>query len=336
MNYSFRYKALHTHTLIALLLSGSAFAPIQDAIANARTSNPRLFTPRTGGDRASFRTPEFYANWGLNLHKFDAAYAAGATGQRVKVGQLDSPLYVAHPELAGINFSPVGSFPLATKPKFDAGTGKPAYHGMHVAGIIAARKDGKGMHGGAFGATDFVAGDFTQLYDAYLQAGESLSKLGQTIVDSGADFINHSYGYNFGNYAFPVTLPDGKTGAHGPDIRHMQQYRNNAHIEFSSANGVVNVSSAGNDRYYAAFTAAFNKYDARPRLFRGIGNATGINSIPYLNYRAKDLTDADWSRIEKGIVSAVILNGTNDINSYSNICGISKYWCIGAAGGMLA
>src|SRR5690606_13239591 len=114
MNYSFRYKALHTHTLIALLLSGSAFAPIQDAIANARTSNPRLFTPRTGGDRASFRTPEFYANWGLNLHKFDAAYAAGATGQRVKVGQLDSPLYIAHPELAGINFSTVGSYPLAT------------------------------------------------------------------------------------------------------------------------------------------------------------------------------------------------------------------------------
>lgn len=336
MTFSFRYKALHAHTLVALLCGGSAFALTQEATANEPNSPPQIFTPKAGGNRADFRTSEFFANWGLNLHQFDAAYAAGATGQNVKVGQLDNPLYVAHPELAGINFSPVGSFPLATKPKFDAGTGKPAYHGMHVAGIIAARKDGKGMHGGAFGATDFVAGDFTQLYDAYLQAGESLFKLGQTIVDSGADFINHSYGYNFGNYAFPVTLPDGKTGAHGPDIRHMQQYRNNGHIEFSSANGVVNVSSAGNDRYYAAFKAAFNKYDARPRLFRGIGNATGINSIPYLNYRAKDLTDADWSRIEKGIVSAVILNGTNDINSYSNICGISKYWCIGAAGGMLA
>src|SRR5690606_41256945 len=34
--------------------------------------------------------------------------------------------------------------------------------------------------------------------------------------------------------------------------------------------------------------------------------------------------------------SSDLLNGTNDINSYSNICGISKYWCIGAAGGMLA
>lgn len=336
MQFLCRYKALHIHTLIALLFGSSAFSLAHDAMADERTSRPLIYTPKASGDRASFRTSEFYANWGLHLHRFDAAYAAGATGQNVKVGQLDNPLYVEHPELAGINFNTVGSYPLATTPAFDAGTGKPAYHGMHVAGIIAARKDGKGMHGGAFGATNFVTGNFRQTFQAQQQAGGTLSKLGKTIVDAGADFINHSYGYNFGIYAIPVALPDGQFGSHGPDIRHMQRYRDRQHIELSSANGVVNVSSAGNDRYYAAYNAAFNKYDARPRLFRGIGNASGINSIPYTNHREKNLTDADWSRIEKGIVSAVILNGTKDINSYSNICGISKYWCIGAAGGMLA
>ncbi|HLU02513.1 MAG TPA: hypothetical protein VKZ94_07105, partial [Advenella sp.] len=60
MKFLFRYKALHAHTLIALLLGGSASAPIHDAIATERTSNPRLFAPNAGGDRASFRTPEFY------------------------------------------------------------------------------------------------------------------------------------------------------------------------------------------------------------------------------------------------------------------------------------
>ena len=336
MTFSFRYKALHAHTLVALLCGGSACALAQKATASEPNSRTQIFTSKVHSHRSEFRTPEFFANWGLNLHQFDAAYAAGATGQNVKVGQLDNPLYVAHPELAGINFSPVGNFPLATKPKFRADTGQPAYHGMHVAGIIVARKDGKGMHGGAYGVTEFATGDFKQRQEASQRTGKSLSRLGQTIVDSGADFINHSYGKNFENYAFTVTLPDGKTGAHGPDIRHMKPYRNITHITLSSANGVVNVSSAGNDRYYAAFNSASNKYDARPRLFRGIGQAAGINSIPYLNFRAQNLSNADWSKIEKGIASAVILNGTNDINSYSNICGISKYWCIGAAGGMLA
>ncbi|MFT7755626.1 UNVERIFIED_CONTAM: S8 family serine peptidase, partial [Salmonella enterica subsp. enterica serovar Enteritidis] len=71
------------------------------------------------------------------------AYAMGVDGSGVKVGVIDSGLARDHPEFAG---------------RYDEGItvqpDKPWYidsnavtHGSAVAGVIAANRDGKGMHG---------------------------------------------------------------------------------------------------------------------------------------------------------------------------------------------
>ncbi|WP_297199767.1 hypothetical protein, partial [uncultured Pluralibacter sp.] len=56
--------------------------------------------PGRSGDAASWRTPDFNANWGLNAIHADAAYAAGYTGQGQQVGIFDTPVN-HHPEFAG-------------------------------------------------------------------------------------------------------------------------------------------------------------------------------------------------------------------------------------------
>ena len=51
-------------------------------------------------DPASWRTPEYRADWGLEAMHAADAYAAGYTGLGVTVGVVDSGLFSAHPEFA--------------------------------------------------------------------------------------------------------------------------------------------------------------------------------------------------------------------------------------------
>ena len=94
----------------------------------------------------SFETEEYWASEALDIINASQAYALGYTGLGQTVGVLDSPVRVTHPELAG---------------KADtidvAADWTSIRHGSHVTGIIAARRDGIGMHGVAFDA-DIWAG----------------------------------------------------------------------------------------------------------------------------------------------------------------------------------
>ena len=82
----------------------------------------------------------------MDIINASQAYAQGYTGLGQTVGVLDSPVRVDHPELAG---------------KADmidvAADWEEITHGTHVTGIIAAKRDGIGMHGVAFDA-DIWAG----------------------------------------------------------------------------------------------------------------------------------------------------------------------------------
>ena len=94
----------------------------------------------------SFETEEYKASGALDIINAAQAYALGYTGLGQTVGVLDSPVRVDHPELAG---------------KADtidvAADWEEITHGSHVTGIIAAKRDGIGMHGVAFDA-DIWAG----------------------------------------------------------------------------------------------------------------------------------------------------------------------------------
>ena len=109
--------------------------------ANAKTASPE-----------SFKNPEYFNSTGLDLIRAADAYALGYTGAGITLGITDSPLRTDHPELT--NQIDSVAMPI------DDYTGQPYVpdwkteynHGTHVAGIMAAKRNGIGMHGVAFDA----------------------------------------------------------------------------------------------------------------------------------------------------------------------------------------
>lgn len=99
---------------------------------------------------ADFQTKEYFASNGLDLINAASAYAQGFTGKGVLIGLLDTPMREDHPELSG-KFEVVGALDKDgnSVPNPTVWTQEES-HGTHVASIIAAKKDGVGMHGVAF------------------------------------------------------------------------------------------------------------------------------------------------------------------------------------------
>ena len=50
------------------------------------------------GDKSSWETPEYQADWGLEAMKSSSAYSLGFFGQGLTVGVMDSGALLAHPE----------------------------------------------------------------------------------------------------------------------------------------------------------------------------------------------------------------------------------------------
>ncbi|TRO86999.1 S8 family serine peptidase, partial [Glycocaulis profundi] len=81
------------------------------------------------------------------------AYAAGATGQGVTVAVIDSGLDTAHPEFSGRVSSASRDITSNIGASGNRGVADVDGHGTAVAGIVAAAKDGRAMHGVAFEST---------------------------------------------------------------------------------------------------------------------------------------------------------------------------------------
>lgn len=95
----------------------------------------------------TFETPEYFAQKGLAIVKASTLYARGATGQGVKVALVDSGLNSELSEFQGRLADPGYDF-VRRQP----GTLDVKGHGTQMAGILAANKDNRGMHGIAFNA----------------------------------------------------------------------------------------------------------------------------------------------------------------------------------------
>ena len=111
-------------------------------------------------DASAFETPEYFAGRGLNAINASAAYAKGYTGQGVTVGISDEPISFASPEFStkrNSSYAP-GFYPTFEDEDGTVYTVKdPDYwsifaHATFLAGIVAASRNGLGMHGVAFDA----------------------------------------------------------------------------------------------------------------------------------------------------------------------------------------
>ena len=144
---------------------------------------------QTGGlltDPNSWRTPEYNAQWGLAYINAAQAYARGVDGTGVLVGVVDSGIFTGHSEFAGRN---VGGYDYITNTSLVT---DPHGHGTGVASVIAANRDGTGMHGVAPGATILSARVFDQ--DGMEASPSTFVAALDGLVVRGVRIINNSWG----------------------------------------------------------------------------------------------------------------------------------------------
>ncbi|MDQ3205528.1 MAG: S8 family serine peptidase [Pseudomonadota bacterium] len=178
-------------------------------------------------------------------------------------------------------------------------------HGTHVAGTMAANRDGNGSHGVAFGADLTSARLFSNSYlDLYalLGAGGDSFSIGPdtSAIDSmydqmaaqGVRAINHSWG-----------LSSEPTTAAGMDALY-------------NAPGV------------ADYLATFTDPSLRDHVIQvwAAGNASGDIAGLYASLPR-------WTpEVEKYWLSVVNINQGGGIDRSSSICGLSANWCLAAPG----
>ena len=128
------------HTLLALAVA----ATLSPAAWAQSMGTPTATNPNA----SSYLTAE-YNNRANNLINANAAYARGWTGRGSTVLIMDTGVNTAHPDLAGkikyaIDFTGTG---LADR----------VGHGTHLAGVVAAARNGSGTHGVAYDANLAIA-----------------------------------------------------------------------------------------------------------------------------------------------------------------------------------
>ena len=190
-----------------------------------------------------FRTPEYHAMGGLDMIHAADAYALGYTGKGLFLGIFDTPVNFMHREFTDKTGS--GFLWHGDASAIDWATDT---HGSHVAGIMAAARNGLGMHGLAFDADILSANLFAEsLWIPSDTVFESLQRLG---ADPRVRVINHSW------VALQDTLDviewddlmmqnlPQASGGRGEIIRILRQQM--------LQQDVVQVFSAGNQGYSAA------------------------------------------------------------------------------------
>lgn len=248
-------------------------------------------------DAASWRTPEYQEDWGLDRMQANQAYAAGMTGQGVKIGAMDSGFDPNHPEAARFrpvvaNGIDVGGTPFSVSGVLNSSNDS---HGTHVTGTMGAARDGVGMHGVAFNAQVYVAN--TNQNDSFLFGPgpdpRYFKAAYDALADAGVRAINNSWGSQ------PKDV-DYKT-LESLHAAYAQHWNRNTWIDAAadvSRRGVINVFSAGNSGY---------------------ANASVRSALPYFE---PDL-EGHWLA-----VSGLDKNNQQKYNQ----CGIAKYWCISTPG----
>ena len=170
--------------------------------------------------------------WNIKSVEAPAAWAAGYTGQGVRVAVLDGGIHSSHQDLdANINVARSASFVPGFAFNQDTGT---FWHGTHVAGIVAAEDNALGTIGVAPQATIIGVkvlhsgtGSFGAIIAGILYASTPIAEGG-----AGADIINMSLG---------ATFPKGG----GPGTGQLISALNKA-VNYAGSNGVLVISAAGN------------------------------------------------------------------------------------------
>ncbi len=298
------------------------------------TSNPEFQYKSVNPRQAPLQ-----GDWGLAAMNAQYAYVLGLSGAGVKLGSVDSGLLLTHEEFAnrgnvtaitisgtylndgsqndgggltwkaGNSFSTPGSWngvaDLANH------IGKNDNHGSHVSGTIAAAKNGldangAGMMGVAFGSQYYITnsnGTDSSIYGSNMDYNYFKEAYGQ-LAAAGVRAINSSWGSpdradNVNTVAGMAAAYASLESMNAAGVSTKKSWLDAA-ADVSLQTGVIQVFAAGNV---------------------GSSNPNIRASAPYFR-----------PEIEQYWVAAAALNQDLTLASFSNKCGVAKYWCISAPG----
>ena len=182
-----------------------------------------------------FKTQEFKNSTGLDAIGADKAYALGYSGKGITVGMVDTPVYSKHSELSGDK--KIQKYGYGSDDLFSIFNDRD--HGTHVAGIIAANKDEKGMHGIAYdanlislGAESSLFGEKKGFFYAYVSNAQNAKNI---------KIINNSWGSSTDH--FDLSKDDKKENFE-KEFNESAYYKNLA--EITRKYDQINVYTSGN------------------------------------------------------------------------------------------
>lgn len=284
-----------------------------------------------------FETDE-YSRAKLNLVNASSMYVEGYTGkytsgdfngESVKVAVIDSGTDIDHVSLVGnisseltdTNLTDGGDDPSPTDPM--------NFHGTHVAGIIAATKDGVDMHGIAYEA-EIIPYKVATADEEYISTTAATTALND-IVTKNANFaingkskivaINNSYGSptldDDGDQLDDISGDKVFFDASDIDSIGLTDLINGGAISEDYVNAIKNVLESGTIMVWAAG----NDYDA------DVGKIA--NEVTLDAGVVRGFTDpGNEDLVEFAVVAIAANSDGTDIADYSNRCGVMKDYCL--------
>ncbi len=317
-----------------------------------------LFTLGSAGNAqpntSSFKTPEYYKNWGLQYTNAAEAYALGFTGKGIKIAIADTQLQWSHPQLKQRIYWPHPRYQFPV-PGFSK-EGQFPDHGTHVAGIAAAERDGIEMMGVAFDASiaAIAAIKGNEPNNAYPPLDPDWA---QAVINSGASVVNASFG--------PQLAPDPFDNPGAPQVyfqfftegmllRDEQDVRKLAEADVvlivANGNGYDFQPNASKEPYGMPtlplitpkktkegypFTDPTAPTNALYRIFNDLADSQDVNTwlgnqLPKSTAELYDFSDLAGTLIG---VTALQRDGEDwALTEFTNRCGLAADWCIGAPG----
>jgi len=261
---------------------------------------------------------EFKADWGLGAMNAQHAYAAGFSGRGVKLGAVDSGLLLTHQEFANREVKALSVTGVYANDGFQLAGARQAWnagdpfntsgaksprndnHGSHVSGTIAAAKNGVGMMGVAFTSDYHITnsdGTDASVYGINMDYNYFKAAYGN-LAAAGVRAINSSWGN-------PDSRDDVNTvaGVYAAHLRVMGSDKKSwlqAAADVARETNVLQVWAAGNS---------------------GRENTNVRSALPYFQ-----------PELEQNWVTVTALTKELVQPSFSNRCGLAKYWCVSAPG----
>jgi len=281
---------------------------------------------------SSFCTAEFNNQYGLVTTKAYEAYDDGYDGDGIKVAVLDGGFDTSHADLDANIITGYDEEDDDNTPNAGSHNATMGGHGTHVAGIIAAEKNGTGMQGIAYNASIMPIKIF-QDSGTFVTGGINNSI--DYATDNGAIALNNSWGTSravnatcSGVSCYVVVPAESTTGGFTAAERTAwaSVASDNNVVVFAAGNNGMNSVNGQVKAYRSSDDAYITSYDAQVVV-------DALSAVSYVNRSTQEAQyGVNASAVAENWLNVVALDNTNTIASYSNACGNTKAYCIAAPG----